>query len=363
MQDIIDQVRREFREINDQLMHPDTATQPDLCAELGKKRAVMEPLIDKIESYEKVLKNSKENAQIINEDADPEMTAMAIEENASLAAQLPLLEKQLEVLLLPQDPHDIKDIMVEIRAGAGGDESSLFAGDLLRMYLRFAETKGWRTQIISESRNDLGGYKEVTCEVVAPTGADPVYRFLKYESGVHRVQRIPETEKQGRTHTSTATVAILPEVEELDLVIEDKDLRIDTFASSGPGGQSVNTTMSAVRITHIPTNTVVSCQDGKSQHKNKDSAMKVLRARILQKQEDEKTALARDERRSQVGTGDRSEKIRTYNIPQDRVTDHRIKRNWSNVEGIFGGNIDEIVEALLEEDIKIKLDNRTAETV
>ncbi len=358
MQKIIDNIKKEFERINTELGNSNLT--PDRLATLGKERAAMEPIVNKISEYESLTKTMRDNGEIINAGEDAELIELATLENAECAEKIPTIEKELEILLLPKDPNDTKNILVEIRGGAGGDESALFAADLFRMYTRYSEIKGWRTEIINESRNDVGGFKEVVFAINAPGDTDPVYQSMKYESGVHRVQRIPETEKQGRIHTSTATVAVLPEAEEVDIVIETKDLRIDTFASSGPGGQSVNTTMSAVRITHIPTNTVVSCQDGKSQHQNKDQAMKVLRSRILQKQQEEHAQKVGDERRSQVGTGDRSEKIRTYNAPQDRVTDHRIKQSWSNVEKILAGDIAPLIAALQEEDIRIKLEQQSA---
>ena len=319
-----------------------------------KEHADLEPIVNKYREYRNVLNDLRESKSILEEESDEELRELAKMEISELEGQVEPLEAELKILLLPKDPNDEKNVIVEIRGGAGGDEAALFAGNLFRMYSRYAERRRWKIELLSASDTGVGGYKEVSF-LIKGKGA---YSRLKYESGVHRVQRIPATESGGRIHTSTATVAVLPEVEDVEIEINPNDLRIDVFRASGNGGQCVNTTDSAVRLTHIPTGIVISCQDEKSQLKNRDKALKVLRSRLYELEMQKAQDAEAEARRSQVGTGDRSEKIRTYNFPQGRVTDHRINFSVMNLDKVMEGNLDEIINALITEDQRMKLEGK-----
>jgi peptide chain release factor 1 len=337
------QIEARYQELNEALSSPDIIGDSLKFQKAAKAHSEIAPMVEKYREYKDLTKGIAESKVMLADEKDPEMRAYAQEELTKLEARVGQVEDELKVLLLPKDPNDEKDVILEIRAGTGGDEATLFAAEMFRMYTRYAETQGWKVEVLSTSGSSVGGLKEV----IAIIEGQRVFSRLKYESGVHRVQRVPATEQQGRVHTSAVTVAVLPEAEDVDVKIEAKDLRIDTFCSSGPGGQSVNTTYSAVRITHIPTNTVVSCQDEKSQIKNREKGMRVLRSRLyemeMQKQQD---ALAK-ERKAMVGSGDRSEKIRTYNFPQNRVTDHRIGLTIHQLEQVMDGKLQPLIEGLM----------------
>jgi peptide chain release factor 1 len=330
-------------ELEAKLSDPGVIADQSQYQQVARGHAQLTRLHEKFGEYKKVQKDLEGNKKLLQEEDDSELLELARAEIEELSAKAAALEKELRILLLPKDPNDEKNIFLEIRAGTGGNEAALFVADLFRMYSRYAENQGWKVEIMSSNPSELGGFKEI----IALIDGHQVFSRLKHESGVHRVQRVPETEAQGRIHTSTVTVAVLPEAEEVELVIDPNELRFDVFRSSGPGGQSVNTTDSAVRVTHLPTGLVVTCQDEKSQHKNKAKALKVLRARLLDQEEKARNDMISADRKSQVGTGDRSERIRTYNFPQGRISDHRINLTLYNIDEILMGRMDDLVEPLI----------------
>ncbi len=345
---------KRYEELNHKLYDPSVLSNQAQYTELMKEHKNITPIVEKYGEYQKAVRSMTEARELLEDGSlDKDLKEMADEEFQTAKSDIERCSEELKILLLPRDPNDDRNVIVEIRGGAGGEEAALFSAVLYRMYSMYAETKGWKTEILNVSETELGGFKEISFMI---TG-DGAYSRLKYESGVHRVQRVPETETQGRMHTSTATVAVLPEADEVELEINPKDLQIDTYRSSGAGGQHINKTSSAIRITHLPTGTVVECQDERSQYKNKDKAMKVLRSRLYEaklREHDEKIA---SERRSQVGTGDRSERIRTYNYPQGRMTDHRIGLTIYRLDDILNGSLDEIIDALITADRAAKLQN------
>ena len=346
--------KKKLENLEVKMQNPEVASDPSKMAVIGREHAEVSQIVREFKTLDEI-QHQLEEARGIIRSGDPVLLSMAEEEVERLEKLKTEQTERIEKALIPKDPNDSKNVILEIRAGAGGDEAALFAAELYRMYFRFAEQHKMHVDIMNSSPSEGGGLKEIIAEI---KGTD-AYKFLKHESGVHRVQRVPETESQGRVHTSTATVAVLPEAEEVDIEIKPTDIRVDIFRSSGPGGQSVNTTDSAVRITHLETGLVVSCQDEKSQLKNKDKAMKILRSRLLAAKQEEEAKKRGDARRSQIGTGDRSEKIRTYNFPQDRITDHRIKFSTSNMPKFMDGNIDEMLQKLLEAEQQKKLESQT----
>ena len=352
MLDKLEKVEERFDAVNEMLCDPDVVGDMDKYKKLMREMKTLTPVVEKFREYKKT-KETLDEAKLILEDSsqDKDFREMVEEEYNEAKENIVVIEEELKILLLPKDPNDDRNVIVEIRGGAGGEEASLFAGVLYRMYSMYAETKGWKTEIMSANETELGGFKEVSFMI---EGEGAFSRF-KFESGVHRVQRVPETESQGRIHTSTVTVAVLPEAEDVDIEINPADLQIDTFRSSGAGGQHINKTESAIRITHIPTGTVVECQDERSQHKNKDKAMKILRSRILDEERRKQNDAIAGERKSQVGSGDRSERIRTYNYPQGRISDHRIGLTLYRLESMLNGDIDELIDSLITADTAEKL--------
>lgn len=340
----LDALEKKYDDISKKISDPEIINQQELWQKLVKELSELDEVVKKYREYKRVIENIEEAKMILDDrNADDELKDLAKEDLKINNNERDKILEQIKILLLPKDPNDKKNVIVEIRGGAGGDEANLFAGDLFRMYSHYAESKKWRTEILNFNESDIGGFKEIVFMI----SGNGVYSRLKFESGVHRVQRIPETESNGRIHTSTVTVAILPEAEEVDVKINPNDLRIDVFRSSGNGGQSVNTTDSAVRVTHIPTGIVISCQDEKSQLKNKDKALKILRAKLFDLENEKQKKMLSQERKNQVGTGDRSERIRTYNFPQSRVTDHRINLTLYQLENILNGDLDEVIDSLV----------------
>ncbi len=351
MLDKLTLVEERFEKVNELLCLPETVSDQKKYAELMRELKNLTPIVTVFREYKKALNDGEEAKMLLSEKPDKELREMLEEEIEDCKEKATQLSEELKILLLPKDPNDDKNVIIEIRAGAGGEEAALFAHSLFRMYSMYSETRGWKPEVLSLNETGLGGVKEISFMI---TGEGAYSRF-KFESGVHRVQRVPETESGGRIHTSTVTVAVLPEAEEVDIDIDPTELQIDTYRSSGAGGQHVNKTESAIRITHLPTGTVVECQDERSQHKNRDRAMKILRSRLLEAEREKKNAEIADERRSQVGTGDRSERIRTYNFPQGRVSDHRIGLTIYRIEAIMNGDLDEIIDSLITADTAERL--------
>lgn len=348
MKERLESIKKRYEELNTLLMDPEIMSDFKKVKDLSKEQSDLKEIVDKYSEYEIAEKNIEEAKQLVNDPELKEMAELEIEENSK---KIEKLTQELEILLIPKDENDGKNIIMEIRGAAGGDEANIFAGDLLRMYTYYAEKQGWKIEINHQVEGTSGGFSQVECTIKG----DSVYSKLKYESGAHRVQRVPVTETQGRVHTSTATVLVMPEVEDVDIEIKESDLKIDVYHSSGAGGQSVNTSNSAVRITHLPTNTVVTCQNERSQLKNKDKAMQILKVKLYDLMEQEKGQALGSARKSKIGTGDRSEKIRTYNYPQNRVTDHRIGFSVMSLDRVMDGELDPIIEALITEDLKRKL--------
>lgn len=352
MFDKLIEVEKRFDEVNELVCKPEIVSDIEQYTKLMKEIKQLTPVVEKFREYKSAKDTYEESKEMLGDSSlDDDFAQMVKEEFEQSKEDIERIQEELKILLLPRDPNDDKNVIIEIRGGAGGEESALFAGVLYRMYSMYAEAKGFKTEVLSANETGLGGYKEISFSV----DGDGAYSRFKFESGVHRVQRVPETESQGRIHTSTTTVAVLPEAEEVDFELNEKDLQIDTFRSSGAGGQHINKTSSAIRITHIPTGTVVECQDERSQHKNKDKAMKVLRARLYDAEKAKHDAEIAGERKAQVGTGDRSERIRTYNYPQGRVSDHRINLTLYKLEQILNGDLDELIDALITADTAEKL--------
>src|SRR5216683_6399708 len=351
----LDQIEARYEELTQALSSPEITGDSARYQKTAKAHSEISSIVEKYREYKDLTRGIAESKAVLADEKDLEMRAYAQEELDKLQARVGGVEEEVKGLLLPKEPNDEKNVIREIRAGTGGDEATLFAAEIFRMYTRFAETQGWKVEVLSTSDSAVGGLKEV----IALIEGNRVYSRMKYESGVHRVQRVPATEQQGRVHTSAITVAVLPEAEEVDIKIEAKDIRVDTFCSSGPGGQSVNTTYSAVRITHLPTNTVVSCQDEKSQIKNREKGMRVLRSRLYEMEVDKQQQALAKERKAQVGSGDRSEKIRTYNFPQNRVTDHRVGMTLHQLTDVMDGKLYPIVDALITHNQAEKLKEQT----